>query len=69
MKNESGQSLLNENLKQHKSFGLYDKDGLFAEFEYDENLKRYQSDYGYLTIQDLIKIEKDNDDERYFIWR
>ena len=69
MKNENGQSLLNENLKLHKPFSLYDNDGLFAEYVYDNELKKYQSDWGYLTIEGVIQIVKDNDDERYIIWR
>lgn len=67
-KNLSGLNQLNNNLERHTSFGLYDNDGLFAKFIYDYDLKRYQSDYGYLTSQDVYQIMKDDDDERYVIW-
>lgn len=68
MKKEHGLNLLNNNLQEHKSFSLYDNNGLFARFEYNDILKRYQSDYGYLTIDSVIKITKDEKDERFIIW-
>ena len=61
----SGVNLLNNNLKEHKSFEMYDSEGIFARFDYSEELKRYQSKYGYLTIQSIIQISKDESDERY----
>ena len=68
-KNLSGLNQLSENLEKHISFGLYDNDGLFAEFIYDNELKRYQSDWGYLTTQDVYTIMKDETDKRYILWR
>lgn len=68
-KNLSGLNQLSENLEKHIPFGLYDNDGLFAEYVYDYGLKRYQSDWGYLMVQDVYKIMKDETDERYILWR
>ena len=67
-KNLSGLNQLNDNLEKHISFSLYDYDGLFAKYIYDDELKRYQSEYGYLPTQDVYKIMKDNNDERYILW-
>lgn len=67
-KNLSGLNQLSKNLEKHKSFSLYDNDGLFAKYIYDYELKRYQSEWGYLTAQDIYKIMKDETDERYIIW-
>lgn len=68
MKNESGLNLLSDRLKKRVSFSLYDNDGLFAKYVYDENLNRYQSDYGYLTLQGVYEISKDETDDRYIVW-
>lgn len=68
MKNENGLNLLSEHLEQHKPFKLFDKDEYFADFNYDENLKRYQSEFGYLTIQDVYEIVIDKDDNRNIMW-
>lgn len=68
MKKENGLSQLSNNLKEHKNFKLYNNDGLFAEFKYDEQLKRYQSEWGYLTIEGVFEIIRDLEDERYVIW-
>jgi len=68
MKNDDGQNLLSKNLQQHKPFSIYDNDGLFARYEYDDELKRYQSKCGYLTIEGVLKIAKDETDERKIIW-
>lgn len=59
---------LNNNLKLHKSFEVYDNKGLFSRFVYDEELKRYQSNCGYLTLQGVVEISKDESDERYIVW-
>ena len=67
-KNLNGLNLLNEHLKQHKPFKLFDKDEYFADFNYDENLKRYQSEYGYLTIQSVYEIAIDENDDRNIIF-
>ena len=69
MKKELGQNLLNKNLQEHKTFSIYDSKGLFAKYVYDNELKRYQSDYGYLTIDGVIEIYKDEIDERYIVWK
>lgn len=68
-KNLSGLNQLSENLEKHTPFGLYDNDGLFAEYIYNYELKIYLSDWGYLTTQDVYKIMKDETDERYVLWR
>ena len=67
MKNESGCSLSN-NLKEHKPFNLYHKGEYFAKFEYDEELKRYQSDYGYLSIEKVYQLDKDLERDRKIQW-
>lgn len=59
-------NLLNENLKQHKPFKLYDEDGYITDFVYDEEEKRYQCGFGYLTMQGVVEISKDETDTRYF---
>lgn len=64
----NGVNQLNNNLKLHKPFEMYDNEGVFAKFYYDEELKRYQSDFGYLTMQGVIEITKDEEDERYIVW-
>lgn len=64
----NGLNQLNKKLQEHKTFSVYDNDGLFAKYIYDEELKRYQSDYGYLTVQDAYKISRDEEDERYLVW-
>lgn len=70
MKNENGQNQLNKNLKEHRPFDVYEKDGsYFEEYKYDEELKRYQSEYGYLTIEGVIQIAKDKEDIREIVWR
>lgn len=54
------------NLK--KSFKLYHKGELFATFIFDTELERYQSDIGYLTIEDVYKISNGMDKDRKIIW-
>lgn len=61
-------SLLNKNLKEHKSFEIWDSKSLFARFNYNEEMKRYQSSYGFLTMQGVLYIAKDEEDERYIVW-
>lgn len=68
MMKSNGLNQLNKNLQEHKPFSLYDSDGLFARYEYDEELKRYQCDYGYLTLQGAYEISKDEEDDRYIVW-
>lgn len=68
MKNEHGLNLLNENIKQHKPFKLLYKDEYWADFDYDEERKVYQSNYGYLTIEGIMQIVKDKDDERNIVF-
>ena len=68
MKNENGLNQLNNNLKDHKTFSIYDNDGLFVKYEYDNELKRYQSLYGYLTIEEVYTIARDKEEIRYIIW-
>ena len=61
-------NLLNNNLKEHKSFELWDSKSMFAKFDYDEELKRYQCNCGYLTLPGVVQISKDETDERYIVW-
>ena len=68
MMKSNGLNQLNKNLEQHTPFELYDKDGFFARFEYDVELNRYQSDYGYLTLQGVYEISKDETDDRFIVW-
>lgn len=59
----------NENLKNLKnSFNLYRKEELFARFEYDSELKRYQSDYGYLTPKKVYEIANNMEKDRKIEW-
>lgn len=67
MKNENGYNQLN-NLKEHIPFNLYHKEEYFDKFEYDDELKRYQSDSGYLTIEAVYKILNDNQEIRKIEW-
>ena len=67
MKNENGYNLLN-NLKEHIPFNLYYGGEYFDKFEYDDELKRYQSDSGYLTIEAVYKILNDNRETRKIEW-
>ena len=67
MKNENGYNQLN-NLKEHKPFNLYYKSEYFDKFKYDNELKRYQSDIGYLTIEAVYKILNDNQETRKIEW-
>ena len=68
MMKSNGLNQLNKNLQEHKTFSIYDNDGLFAEYVYDNELKRYQSDYGYLTIQAVYEISRNETDNRYVVW-
>ena len=67
MKNESGYSLSN-NLKEHKPFNLYHKGEYFAKFEYDAEQKRYQSSYGYLSIEKVYQLGKDLERDKKIQW-
>lgn len=67
MKNECGYNLSN-NLKIHKPFNLYYKGEYFANYKYDDELKRYQSDYGYLTIEAVYQILNDKQETRKIEW-
>lgn len=67
MKNENGYNQLN-NLKQHKPFNLYYKGEYFSNYKYDDELKRYQSDYGYLTLEAVYQILNDNQETRKIEW-
>lgn len=59
----------NENLKNlKKKFNLYDNEELFATFEYDNELKRYQSDYGYLTIEKVYELANGKEKDKKIIW-
>ena len=67
MKNESGYNQLN-NLKEHKPFNLYYKGEFFDKFEYDDELKRYQSNYGYLSIEKVYQLDKGLEKDRKIEW-
>lgn len=58
---------LKERLKGSK-FRLYYKEKFFAVFEYDEELERYQSKIGFLTIQKVFEINKGLERDRKIIW-
>lgn len=59
----------NKDLKNLKNkFNLYDKEGFFATFEYDRELKRYQSDYGYLTIEKVYELANGKERDKKIIW-
>ena len=68
MKNENGLILLNNNIKEHKAFDLFYNDAIFARYEYDNELKRYQSYVGYLDIEDVYEIAKNKNDTRRIVW-
>lgn len=65
MMKSNGLNLLNKCLKEHRAFNLYDSNGLFARYEYDDKIGRYQSDFGYLTLNGVYEISKDQTDDRY----
>lgn len=67
MKNENGYNQLN-NLKEHKPFNLYHKGEYFDNFKYYDELKRYQSDSGYLTIEAVYKIFNNDQETRKIEW-
>ena len=67
MKNENGYNQLN-NLKEHIPFNLYYKEEYFDNFKYDDELKKYQSNSGYLTIEAVYKILNDNHETRKIEW-
>ena len=69
MMKSNGLNQLNDNLKKHKAFGLYDDDGFFATFEYNNITNRYESEYGYLTLQGIYEISKDETDKRFVMWK
>lgn len=68
MKNYNGLNQSNNNLQEHRPFGLFYKRELFAKFEYDEELKRYQSDYGYLTVEKVYELANDMEQDRKIKW-
>lgn len=51
-----------------KSFNLYHNGEFFAKFEYDKELKRYQSDCGYLTVEKVYELANDMEEERKIKW-
>lgn len=58
-----------EILKNGKnSFNLYYKGEYFATFEYDKELKRYQSDSGYLSIEKVYQLDKGLEKDRKIEW-
>lgn len=58
-----------EILKSGKNkFNLYYKGVYFATFEYNKELKKYQSLYGYLTIERVYQIDKGFDKDRKIEW-
>lgn len=67
MKNENGYNQLN-NLKQHKPFILYYEGKFFDKFEYNDELQRYQSVSGYLTIEAVYRILNNNQEIRNIEW-
>lgn len=68
MKNENGLNQLNNNLRNHKSFRLFYKNELFAKFDYNNELKRYQSDIGYLTMEKVYEIANNMEQDRKIVW-
>lgn len=58
-----------ETLKNGKNrFNLYYKGEYFTTFEYDAELKRYQSEYGYLSIEKVYQLDKDLEKDRKIQW-
>ena len=58
-----------EILKNGKnSFNLYYKGEYLATFEYDKEFKRYQSLYGYLTIERVYQLDKGLEKDRKIEW-
>lgn len=58
-----------ENLKNGKNkFNLYYKSEFFDKFEYDDELKRYQSDSGYLSIEKVYQLNKELEKSRKIEW-
>lgn len=67
MKNEDGLNQLSK-VQKHMPFNLFYENEFFARFDYDEELKRYQSKYCYLTIEAVCLIMKDITEKRKIIW-
>ena len=68
MKNYNGLNQSNKSLQEHRPFELFHKGNLFAKFEYDGELKRYQSDCGYLTVEKVYELANNMEQERKIIW-
>lgn len=68
MKKENGLNQLNNELQNHRSFNLFYKNEFFARYDYDYELKRYQSWCGYLTTEAVFQIIKDTTETRKIIW-
>ena len=50
------------------NFNLYYKGEYFATFKYDDELKRYQSDSGYLSIEKVYQLDKGLEKDRKIEW-
>ena len=50
------------------SFQGYPLFEYFANYKYDDELKRYQSDCGYLTLEAVYQILNDNKETRKIEW-
>lgn len=68
MNNNANLKNLSECLRENKSFKLYYKNEFFAEFSYDREKNRYQSDYGYLSTKKVYEIAKGLELDRKIIW-
>lgn len=59
---------LSEYLRENKPFKLYYKNEFFAEFNYDREKNRYQSDCGYLSTKKVFEISKGLESDRRILW-
>ena len=67
MNSKENMKSLKERLKG-SSFKLFYKSELFDTFEYDEELDRYQSSIGFLTIKKVFEINKGLEKDLKIVW-
>ena len=67
MNSKENMKSLKERLKG-SNFKLFYKGDLFDTFEYDEELERYQSSIGFLTIKKVFEINKGLEKDLKIVW-
>lgn len=67
MNSKENMKSLKERLKG-SNFKLFYKGDLFDIFEYDEELERYQSSIGFITIKKIFEINKGLEKDLKIVW-